>query len=73
MGGAGLKRSFILHHGFNTGSVIRSGEPFGFTLTAFDHRHGQSFLNKPGVNIQHLKGTFHGFIFAGMGRMPLLP
>ena len=73
MRSAGLQGFAILHHGFDTKGIHRSGKAFGCRLSALNYRHGQIVFRHAGIHLEHELGPLNGFFFGRMRGVSLLP
>ncbi len=73
MGGPGLKRLAILHHGLDAKGVHRPWKTLGRGLAAFEDRYRQILLGQAGIDVEHHDGALPRLFPAGMRRVALLP
>ena len=70
---AALQGLAVLHHGFNSIGVERTGKAFRFALHAAHHGNGEHIACKVGINVEHLAGTLFCLLARGMGGVAFLP
>ena len=68
-----LQRLAVLHQRLDRERVLRSGEALVGRLVAHDHRQRHPFLGEAPIDVDHLRGLFHGLLARGVRRMALLP
>ena len=73
VGGPGLKRLPVSHHGFDRIGLIGAGETLRYRLAARNDGNGRLLFRKIDVNIEHLTRLGLGFLEGRVGRVSLLP
>ena len=73
VGGAGLERFAVAHHGFDGEGLVGAGETLGVGFAAGDHRDGGFLHCEIRIDVQHLAGFEFGFGQRGVRGVPFLP